>query len=196
MKIPWRILLILGTALIAWYLFAGRTTEVVSQGGQSEVKISAEEIKRIMEVAAASQKVVVTTDTMYITKTVKQLLGIQLKFGTHVWESTEQHRLKERRTWLLKAGSTDFDLKKTEHGYQLTLDAPQILTKEHIAEDYQELERVGIWNPVLLQKIEIASRERAVATAIKAGLLTEARLSLETSLLKILPTNVKIKINE
>lgn len=194
-RIPFKIIAVLLVAFTGYQLWH-QAPEEISTGGQSSVSITAEEIQRILEVSAASQKVLVTTDTMFVTKSIKEFFGVKLQFMDKKIETVENHRLKERRTWILKAGSKHFNLKKTDTGYTLFVDAPEILTREHVAEEYAEIERVGVWNPVVLKQIEISSRNRAQADAIKEGILVEARLSLEHSLLEILPTNVNIHINE
>jgi hypothetical protein len=194
-RIPFKLIIVLMVA-VAGYQFWNQAPAEISTGGQSQISITAEDIEKILEVAAASQKVYVTTDTLFVTKSIKTLFGVKLKFIDKAIETVENHRLKERRTWILKAGSKHFDLKPTETGYTLNVEAPQILTREHVAEEYQEIERTGVWNPVVLKQIEISSRNRAQNEAIKAGILVEAKLSLENSLLQILPTNVTIHIND
>ncbi len=154
----------------------------------AKTTVTAEEIRRILELNGASQKVTIETDTGYVSVSIPSIIGINLPF----LEKEIPHRLWETRTYLIKAGTDDFDLEETESGYQLQLRIPKITGREHQAEQYTIKKRVGVWNPVTLKHLEIRSRDRATERAIADGILKEARYSIENALYGILPNNVEI----
>ncbi len=159
-----------------------------SVSATAKTTVTAEEIRRILELNGASQKVTVETDTGYVSISIPSIVGINLPF----LEKEIPHRLWETRTYLIKAGTDDFDLEETESGYQLQLRIPKITGREHQAEQYTIKKRVGVWNPVTLKHLEIRSRDRATERAIADGILKEARYSIENALYGILPNNVEI----
>lgn len=156
-----------------------------THGQQASITISADDIRRIVELNGASVRVTVATDTAYVAITTKSLFGVKIDFLTEA----ETNRLIENRTFLIKAGCTDLRLE----GTTINISQPEITSREHLADEYTQVTRTGIWNPVTMKQIEIASRDRATAKAIENGLLDEARFGIEAALLGFLPPNYSIQ---
>ncbi len=190
-KAPWSFIILISiVSLITWLWNSGHITSdpEVTTGGKSRIKITAEDIERILEVNGASQKVTVETDSAFTSLDPKVLFGYRFNF----LEKEERHRLHEIRTWLIKAGCTGFALKQGDTA-TLVLHRPVITSREHLSEQYTVVKRVGVWNPVTLKQLEIQSREKAVANAIGNGILIEAEFSIENGLREFLPKPLNIE---
>lgn len=190
MKFPKNTIALLLIIVVGYWLSTKLTTvsEIKEEGTQ--ITITAEDINRILELNGASIIVHVETDSVFTRINTKQLFGFRIK----LLEEEEQLQLKESRDWLIKAGVTKFEL-SNQAPISITLNNPEITSKEHLAEKYTVKKRLGIWNPVTMKQIEIQSRNNAVSTAIENGLLTEARFSVENALHGLLE-NVEIKWKE
>lgn len=188
--LPFRFVLLL--ALVGGGLWSTdmvkNVSEVKTTNGSKHSTITAEEVKRILEVNGASQIVTVETDSTFTTLNTKQLLGFRLQF----LDKEEKHQLKEVRTWKIKAGCNHFELEEADTA-TLLIGKPVITSREHMVEQYTVVKRVGVWNPVVLKTMEIQSRNEATTQAIAEGILTEARFSIENSLRDNLPKPLKIR---
>lgn len=140
--------------------------------GDSRVKITAEEIEKMLELNAAKQTIHVKFDTTYTDIAYKiDLAGVKL--GSY----KRTNSLSEQRTWEVKAGSSEFKIVDTE----LFISEPAITSCEELSAQREILDTEGLWLPVAMKAIAMKSKSLAKTTALKSGIVEAAKLNVESA---------------
>ena len=153
-------------AFVGWAMF-GPSTVVEGFGTET---ISAEAIQQILELNTASQEVAVTTDTTYMgTGYAVNLMGLEL------FPTKTVNRLVERRVFVLKAGTSDFQIV----GEELFVKMPSITSIEEMPNLRSVSVEEGSWSAIGQQSIAIKAKNSAKVAALQAGIIEAAQLALE-----------------
>lgn len=176
---------------LAWWgyrAWQGPTINVPAYGG-SNIKINADSILRIAELAGATQEVTVFFDTTY----TRQQADIKI-FGIVLAERQVIERYSESRTWKFKAGIDAVRITRDADGVTVHLGQPKILSAEELTERFVVLAHTGDnWNPASTHLHMQRSRALAQATAMRSSILQRAAINVADVISNLIPQQNKIK---
>lgn len=155
--------------------------------GMSEVKLNADSIRAIIEVAGASQQIEVVYDTAWIEKTENfKFFGI----GIDALEKDLVCKYTETRTWIVKAVCKDVEI----DGNTILLSYPVVDTATELEDKFRVISFTGggSWNPTSAHVHLNRSRRIAEAKARRDGIESAAAENISHALSVILPNNITI----
>lgn len=177
-------LLLIIAAVSIWSYYQIPPTIEVPGGGHSTIELTADSIRKICEIAGASQEVEVLFDTIWTTKVPRLVV-----FGYTVATEPKTHQLKEARVWLVKAGVTSVEIR----GNTVALGLPEITSVQELESEYQLLINTSdSWNVVAVNRYVLNSKSQAVQKSLDMGILERSRASVEETLAAMLPDACKV----
>jgi len=174
----------------AWGKYQGESITVPG-AGSVEIQLNADSIRKIVEIAGASQSIEVLFDTSWVEKTEDfKLFGLTVD----ILEKDVLSRYSETRTWVVKAASEEVNLVKENGAQVIVLSQPVIMQAVELEDKFRVLHQTGKnWNPVAIHAHLHRSRRLAEQKAHRSGIEAEAAASINATLRNILPKQIQIR---